>query len=264
MDIQALLGSEQEKPLDRLVSDGGFCGIFRTIGCIGDSLSSGEFEAIDPEGNKSYHDYFDHSWGQHLARMAGCTAYNFSRGGMTAKEYVLSFAEEKGFWDPAKACTAYIIALGVNDLYGQNQIIGSTDDIDFQNYKNNRATFCGYYARIIQAYKRIQPDAKFFLMTMPRDIGDAGLQALGDAHAELLYDLCKCFDNCYVLDFRKYAPVYDEEFHKNFFLGGHLNPAGYVLTAKMTASYIDYIIRHHMADFAQVGFIGTEHQYRTF
>jgi len=28
------------------------------------------------------------------------------------------------------------------------------------------------------------------------------------------------------------------------------------------ASYIDYIIRHNMTDFAQVGIIGTEHQYR--
>ena len=35
---------ENEKPLENLVTDGGFTGIFRTIGCIGDSLSSGEFE----------------------------------------------------------------------------------------------------------------------------------------------------------------------------------------------------------------------------
>ena len=39
-----------EQPLDRLPSDGGFCGIFRTIGCIGDSLSSGEFESTDENG----------------------------------------------------------------------------------------------------------------------------------------------------------------------------------------------------------------------
>ena len=31
---------EKEKPLDTLVKDGGFCGIFRRIGCVGDSLSS--------------------------------------------------------------------------------------------------------------------------------------------------------------------------------------------------------------------------------
>ena len=41
-----------------------------------------------------------------------------------------------------------------------------------------------------------------------------------------------------------------------------MTPTGYVLTAKMVASYIDYIIRHNMEDFAQVGFIGTEYQFR--
>jgi len=32
---------------------------------------------------------------------------------------------------------------------------------------------------------------------------------------------------------------------------------GYLLTATMTLSYIDYIIRHNMDDFKQIGFIGT-------
>ena len=35
-----------------------------------------------------------------------------------------------------------------------------------------------------------------------------------------------------------------------------MNPKGYMLTAKMTMSYIDYIIRQHPEAFAQVGFIG--------
>ena len=48
---------QNEKPLDRLDPSGGFTAIFRTIGCIGDSLSSGEFEATDPAtGGKTYHD----------------------------------------------------------------------------------------------------------------------------------------------------------------------------------------------------------------
>ena len=36
----------------------------------------------------------------------------------------------------------------------------------------------------------------------------------------------------------------------------HLNPMGYVLTAKMIDSYIDYIIRKHPDDFRRVPFIG--------
>ena len=41
-----------------------------------------------------------------------------------------------------------------------------------------------------------------------------------------------------------------------FYLGGHMNPCGYILTARQVMSYIDYIIRHNMRDFKEVGFIG--------
>ena len=67
--------------------------------------------------------------------------------------------------------------------------------------------------------------------------------------------------NCYILDFRKYAPVYDQKFKDTFMLG-HMTPAGYLLTAKMVMSYIDYIIRNNPDDFSQVGFIGTPYKYR--
>ena len=49
MDIKDFYVGENEKPLDKLVCDGGFCGIFRSITCVGDSLSSGEFEGTNPE-----------------------------------------------------------------------------------------------------------------------------------------------------------------------------------------------------------------------
>ena len=48
-----------------------------------------------------------------------------------------------------------------------------------------------------------------------------------------------------------------EEFRNAFFLNGHFSPMGYALSAKLIVSYIDYIIRHNMNDFKQVGFIGT-------
>ena len=89
-----------EKPLDRIVEDGGMCAIFRNIACIGDSLSSGEFEALDNNGNRSYHDLFEYSWGQFIARDCGSRVYNFSRGGMTAKEYWNSVADTKQFTTP--------------------------------------------------------------------------------------------------------------------------------------------------------------------
>ena len=46
-----------------------------------------------------------------------------------------------------------------------------------------------------------------------------------------------------------------------FFLYGHLNPAGYVLTAQMVSSYIDYIIRKNPTDFTQAGYISMQEYY---
>ena len=63
MNINEYLAPAGEKPLDRMVTDGGFCSIFRTIGCVGDSLSSGEFEATGPAGETLYLDMFEYSWG---------------------------------------------------------------------------------------------------------------------------------------------------------------------------------------------------------
>ena len=76
MDIYEYMRvGENEKPLDRIVTDGGFCSIFRTIGCVGDSLASGEFESIDEDGKKHYHDFYEYSWGQFIARSTGSKVY---------------------------------------------------------------------------------------------------------------------------------------------------------------------------------------------
>lgn len=260
MDINMMLSAENEKPLENFANNGGYTAIFRKIGVIGDSLSSGEFESLDENGNKGYHDYFEYSWGQNLARICGSQCFNFSRGGMTAKEYCESFADSMRYWDPQYACQCYIIALGVNDIHNQNQELGSLDDICAENYSENAKTFIGYYAQIIQRLKKIQPRAKFFLMTMPKEDGRR-IQEKTLLHREILYKLANYFDNTYVIDLYEYGPVYDEEFRKKFYLGGHLNPMGYVFTAHIVASYIDYIIRKNFDAFKEVGYIGTDLHY---
>ncbi len=255
---------KDEKPLDRLDPTGGYTAIFRTIGCIGDSLSSGEFEATDPAtGNKTYHDTFEYSWGQFLARMTGSKVWNFSRGGMTAQEYWNGFAEKHGFWGNDKLCDAYIIALGVNDIskaLGSGIGIGSGNDIDPKDGENNGKTVLGYYGKIISRLRENRPDAFFFPVTVPRDWRGSGSPERRKLEAELnegIRRLPDLFPRTYVIDLAKYAPEFDQTFSKHYQLGGHLNPMGYLLFARMIGSYIDYIVRHNTGDFKQVGFIGT-------
>ena len=49
-------------------------------------------------------------------------------------------------WDKEKAAQAYVIALGVNDIYNENMEIGSIEDIGDENFLLNKPTFVGYYA----------------------------------------------------------------------------------------------------------------------
>ena len=262
-----LFENASEKPLDNLAENGGLCSIFRTVAFIGDSLSSGEFESTQEDGKTGYHDLYAYSFGQYMARLCGFTAYNFSCGGLTAQGYLDWFADSKGFWAQELAAQAYVMALGANDL-GKMPVGTLADIAPADRSENNRQTFAGNYAAILQRYQKIQPRAKFFLVTMPRRFeeeaapqrteAERNRAALEDAHAALLRDMAAFFPNTFVIDLRRYAPVYDEAFKKRYYMGGHLDPAGYYLTACMIASYIDYIIRKNPEAFKQVGFIGTD------
>ncbi len=261
-----------ELPLERPVPvGGGMCSIFRTIGCVGDSLASGEFEVrlpAAPEGSDPavlavhgqtvYLDMFEHSWGQHLARMAGCKVYNFSRGGMTASEYCQTFGEANGFWDADKACQAYIVGLGVNDVINARQPMGSMADV-YDDWHRNANTFAGWYGQLLARLREIQPDAVLFLITMPQadEWNRSGVREIVEAHRALMYEMAAHFGNAYVLDLYRYAPVHDKAYTDAFYMGGHLSPVGYRIAAEQIVSYIDYIVRHDPAAFRQVGLIGT-------
>lgn len=262
MDINKFYSNPDEKPLDNIVTDGGFCGIFRTIGCIGDSLSSGEFETKDENGIVGYHDFYEYSWGQFMARATGSKVYNFSRGGMSTKWFCESFAGECGAYKRENLCQAYIIALGVNDLT-VNPEIGNPDNYDASLKREaDDQSILGYYAQIIRTIKAKQPDAKIFAVTIPRSVGKTEERTKReDELAEGIRKLVAKISNAYVIDLRKYGPVHDEKFNAAFRLG-HMTPAGYLLMSKLIMSYIDYIIRNNFEDFNQVGFIGTPYKYR--
>ena len=261
MNWDQYLYNDGEKPLERLVQGYSHTSIFRTIAFIGDSLSSGEFESRNEEGKPGYHDLYEYSWGQYIARKNGLKAYNFSRGGMTAKVFMESFAEQKGFWDKEKACQAYVIALGVNDLCHKQMPLGSVADVDVNDYRNNKETFLGYYAAIVSRYKEISPEAKFFFVTFPNQ-SFAEWNKRGAGLREALYDLTKIFDNSYVIDLETYGPLYDVKFTNTYFLYGHMNASGYIITAELIDSYIDYLVRHNQKDFENVPFINTGIKYK--
>lgn len=258
LDFKRFMFDLDEKPLDRICDDGGFISIFRKICCIGDSLASGELESFS-EGKRGYHDMFEYSWGQYIARMAGTTCYNQSRGGMTAKEFITSYADKMGYWDEKYLSQCYIIALGVNDCCNRKMAVGSFDDY---NAVEPVESFAYYYSLILKKIRSLQPNARIFLVSMPH---------YNENHRDVINEHCKCLkqfcdnlERTYLIDLTNNSPAQDDEFRRRFKVGGHLNAAGYYVIAKMIASYVDYIIRKYPEEFSLSGFIGTDHTYEGF
>ena len=119
MDNKRFELGANEQPLDIIKETCGFAGIFKQIGVIGDSLASGEFESHDENGSIVYTDMYEYSWPAVLERITGTKYNNYSRGGMTAREYMQSWADANGFWQWNQA---YIIALGNNDSQNVRRI----------------------------------------------------------------------------------------------------------------------------------------------
>lgn len=225
---------------------------------IGDSLSSGEYESYF-ENQTDWHDYYEYSWGQFIARKYGIDVLNFSRGGLTAKTF-FDYAHYNNSFVPEKACQSYVIALGRNDIYHWEKYengFGSIEDVDFNDMKKNKDSFVGHYVKIIQKIREIQPKARIFVVTMPECIKDDTETAKKcDLHAEFLRSLPNYFDFLYVIDLRKLVPIHDKEFIRVHYCGGHLNAMGYLLTAEQIAGIINDIIIENSDDFCQVAFIG--------
>lgn len=250
-------------------SDYGNCSmlqIFRTIGCIGDSLSSGEFE-YDNNGEKGYWDCYEYSWGKYIERMTGISVTNFSKGGMTAyhlyqsaDEHSSEIDEINHLFDKENIKQGYIIALGVNDLKGHDNLnvlyggkIGSAEDICLEDYNKNAGSFAGWYAKIIQRIQALQPDVKFFLVTMPQEKKDSGEEQF----AEVIREIAAKLSNCYVIDLYRDGPIYDENFRRIYF-SGHMNAMGYLFTARLILDCADRVIQKNPMDFRFVQFIGSD------
>lgn len=251
-----------ENPLATISQLPGFCSIFHAWGFIGDSLSSGELESCDKDGNMGYHDFYEYSWGQRMCAAMGVKGENYSQGGETTYGWI------ENFWNnprnnnnniSAKTSPkqAYIIALGANDRNVKFEVGSAKTDVDVKDYAKNKRTYAGCYAGIIQRVRTLEPRCKIFVVTQPGVPDD-------DPYNSVVRELAKTFEGVYVVDLQKWiAQKYGKKTDalKIYFTGGHLNAMGYQMSAWVMMTGIDWIIRHNMEDFTKAGFIGTSLDY---
>lgn len=229
---------------------------FDTVGCIGDSLASGECVSNET-GSVAYHDMYRYSWGQYMARATGNTYYNFSSGGLTTRTWLTSDYAAQAV-DGSHECKCYIIGLGQNDQIadGRHVEVGAISDINDADYTQNADTYYGNYGRIIQTLKEHSPKVKFFLLTNPIETErvkpyNAAVRAIAGR-----------FDNCYCIDLANdYADDYKSGIIAASQRHGHYNAVGYSCMARLLLEALNKYMYDHQKEFQQIEFIGTQYFY---
>ena len=240
-------------PLEDISEDVGLLRCFDTVGCIGDSLSSGECAYKDSSGSH-YIDMYNISWGQCLARMTGNTYYNFSTGGLSTRSFwTTNNAKVREFDDGNHVCKMYFIGLGQND----NNLsipIGTNADVS----DDSADTYYGNYGKIIRRIKQMQPKAKVFVFTDPLEaVETSGYNAA-------VRDIATLFSNVYLIDLYTYGRSIikgaNSFINKNL-RSAHFNAVGYQTIAYIIATYVNWIMRNNPNEFREIEFIGTDYHY---
>ena len=186
-------------PCQNIIKDGGMMRIFKKIGVVGDSLSSGAMAQLrdedgqvieTPEDEEVITDSVWWSWIQYIARTCGSTGCNFSQGGLRASSLRKSVRQSNDSAqaifrrltgldindenrNDAEKCELYFIALGHNDrnrrMKESGYLVSADNDIDFENEENNADTYRGNYAYVIQKIKKVQPKAIIVCITMKNE-----------------------------------------------------------------------------------------------
>lgn len=134
--------------------------IFESFAVIGDSFCTGSISLSDDTAGSSYYNI---SWPAILGRLTGAVCYNFSKGGLSTKDWLTDSERGASKMLEASPANLYVIALGIND--GNQSIpIGTISDIT----SDSTNSFYSYYGRIVRAIKAHAPNAIIMLSTLAR------------------------------------------------------------------------------------------------
>lgn len=265
VNYQNLNSKKQSNPLFNIINDTGFVGMFKSIGCIGDSLTQGVFDRTN-NTELDWNETSFYSYPSILQRKTGAKVFNLGYKGTTACDSIqarkdchswLEKSEDNLWFTEKYKSVAYIISIGTNDIKYYGEFTGDvSSDIDVNNYLNNNcSTSVGGLATIIQKCRELQPNAVIFVETIDNTRNTTECRKSAN---KKIREICEKL-NCELLDFEKYWIQLDEveEWKSNFQNGEHLNALGYFEKTMARITYIDWIIRNNPKKFKNIQFIGT-------
>lgn len=213
--------------VDDLENSINYIPMFRNIGIVGDSLSSGEIAYSDDSGNH-FIDRFDSSWLSIIGRNNGINVSHYSQGGMTAKAWSENAGDKKANLLADESKNAYFIALGTNDI-SESYPLGNVSDTLSTN------SFVGYFKNIIDVVHTKAPNAVVFLVSTYNN------SVNGISYSNMILEIANLYDYCFFVDFVNHTDIYTSTggVWSNL---GHFTSIGYVKVAKIIEKLLNKIV----------------------
>ena len=182
--------------------------VFSKFGVVGDSYASGEMYF-----NDDFHDIYDISWGQIMARQLGTNCMNFSAGGLSTRGW-LGNSKGLSLLLSSEKQDIYYLALGINDAnnYGEDYL-GTIEDINLEDYSSNADTFFGNYGKIISNIKEYAPNAKIVMFTI---VANTETKVI---YNEAIIEIANYFGIPYII--QSDDVFFNSEFYNNGKVQGH-------------------------------------------
>lgn len=223
----------------RLLTDDGFdikqtfgdIALYETVGVFGDSYASGNVTFPD----STYHGNYKLSWPSILSRQKGFTLYRYSTGGFDTYNCVNNTGSDYNNYGMGKLiadfaagnkCQLFLLCFGINDAsssstYGDKtggmDYLGSSEDIDDEDYTNNANSFWGNYGRIIGYIQENSPASRIVMCTFQRTRSQMNNSTTYAAYNEAIKQIAAYFGlPCLVLQD-------DAFFNSSYYLDGMVN-----------------------------------------
>lgn len=224
----------------------GMARIFKKVICCGDSYTAGYID-----NGTVYPTNEDYAWPAYMSMITGQRWLNSGDSGETTKRWLTS---ERGlpYCKTLGKAQAYVIGLMINDNDFSDPTkglqTGTSADIG-----TDADTYYAWLSRDVRELHTLNPDAKIFINTCPKDGADY------DEKNKAVRDVVKAYSETYhthCIDLAANKDLYNVESLTGDSLKGHYTAIGYEQFAEIYNYLLSKYIGEHITDFQDVFLIG--------